>query len=180
MVTGIYARRYAQAIFEIALGREELEECHSDLGRVVRLAEDGELISMLKNPKVGFGDKARLLSEHLSGINPMVLNMVYLLVAKGRLGIVGDIVYEYQRLLDSLRGIERGEVMSVVPLSDENRERLAEHLGSVMGKKVMLTFRENPDILGGFVARVGGRLLDGSTRSRLEALRRDIISAGRR
>ncbi len=179
MARGVHAKRYSQAVFEMALEREELDRWQSDLGKIASLGEDARLIALLENPKFHFDAKAKLLSEILGDINPLLLNLIYLLVARGRLSMVGDIAEGYQRLLDSYRGIEQAEVISAIPLDDEDKQRLAEHLGSMVGKKVVLKSVVDSGLIGGFMARIGGKLLDGSSRSKLEALKRELVRAER-
>jgi len=171
----LYAKRYAQAVFEIALGRKELDRWQSDLRTIASLGEDAILIAWLENPKFRFDDKVRLLSEQLGDVNPLALNLVYLLAARGRLGMIGEIADEYQRLLDSYRGIEQAEVITAVPLDDEDKLRLGERLGAVVGKKVVVKPEVDSSLIGGFIARIGGKLLDGSTRSKLEVLKRELV-----
>ena len=175
MARRLYAKRYAQAVFEIALGRKELDRWQSDLRKIASLGEDAVLIAWLENPKFRFDDKVRLLSEQLGDVTPLALNLVYLLAARGRLGMIGEIADEYQRLLDSYRGIEPAEVITAVPLDDEDKLRLGERLGAVVGKKVVVKPEVDPSLIGGFIARIGGKLLDGSTRSKLEVLKRELI-----
>jgi len=169
-----YARRYSQAVFEIAMERQELDRWQSDLRKIASLGEDAALVALFENPRLHFNDKARLLSEQLGDINPLALNLVYLLVARGRLSMLGEIADEYQRLLDSYRGIEEAEVTTAIPLDDEDRLRLGERLGAIVGKKVVIKPEVDSSLIGGIVARIGGKLLDGSTHSRLEALKREL------
>jgi F-type H+-transporting ATPase subunit delta len=171
-----YARRYSQAVFNIARERNELDRWQSDLGKIAGLGEDATFIALLENPKVRFEDKARLLSERLGDVNPLALNLVYLLVTRGRLSMAGDIADEYQRLLDSYHGIERAEVTTAVTLDDKDKQRLEEQLGTVVGKKVVLQPKVDSSLIGGIVARVGGKLLDGSTHSKLMALKNALAS----
>jgi len=173
-----YARRYAQAVFEIALEAKELDLWRSDLEEIVGAVGDAEFVGLLENPKLPSRDKARLLSGRLAGVNPKALNLVRLLLAKGGLGIIGDVAGEYQRLLDSCRGIEVAEVITAVPLDDEDKLKLAESLGDVVGKKVVLESEVDPGLIGGIVARIGGKLLDGSTRSKLIALKKELAGKG--
>lgn len=179
MARRVYARRYAQAVFNIALEREELDRWQSDLRRIASLGEDATFIALVESPKLHFEDKARLLSERLGDINPLALNLAFLLVARGRLAMVGNIADEYQRLLDSYRGIERAEVITAILLDDEDKLKLAERLGAVVGKKVVLKPEVDTSLIGGFIARIGGKLIDGSTRSKLDALKRELVRAGR-
>ena len=176
MARRTYARRYSQAVFNIARERNELDRWQSDLKKIATLGEDTKFVALLENPKVRFEDKAKLLSGWLGDINPLALNLVYLLVSKGRLGMVGDIADEYQRLLDNYRGIEQAEVTTAIPLDDEDKRKLEERLEAVVGKKVVLKLSVDPGVLGGVVARIGGKLLDGSTRSKLMALKKALAS----
>ena len=179
MARKVYARRYSQAVFEIALGRKELDRWQSDLRKIASVGEDAVFVSVLESPKLHFDDKARLLSERLGDINPLALNLVYLLVTRGRFSMVGDIADEYQRLLDSYRGIEQAEVITAVPLGDEGKRKLGKRLATVFDKKVVLESGVDSSLIGGIIVRIGGKLIDGSTRSRLESLKRELISAGR-
>lgn len=179
MARRVYTRRYAQAIFEIALEAKELDKWQVDLKRIVSLVSDTELMTLLESPKLHFDDKARLLSEQLKGVSPLALNLVLLLVARGRLDTSGEIVDDYQRRLDSYRGIETAEVVTAIPLDDADRVKLAEHLGEIVGKKVVIKTEVDPDLIGGIVARIGGKLLDGSTRSRLTALKKEMVGVER-
>jgi F-type H+-transporting ATPase subunit delta len=172
----IYARRYSQAVFNIALERNELDRWQSDLRKIAGLGEDAVFIALSENPKVRFEDKAKLLAKRLGEINPLALNLVYLLVTRGRLSLAGDIADEYQRLLDSYRGIEQAEVITAVPLDDKDKRKLEERLGAMVGKKVVLKSRVDSSLIGGIVARIGGKLLDGSTHSKLMALRNELTS----
>ncbi len=177
MAKKAYARRYAQAAFQIALERNELEKWQSDLGKVAVLRENAALVAILESPKIHAKDKMGLLSKQLGDVSPLALNLVYLLIARGQLNMVPDIADEYQRYLDSHQGIERAEVATAVSLDDGDKMRLAESLGTLLSKKVIIKTEVNPDLLGGITVRVGGKLLDGSTRSRLEALKSEIRSA---
>ncbi len=174
-----YARRYAQAVFEIALEKKELERWQSDLKKIVSAVGDAVFLAALESPKIKFDDKTRLLSERLGDINPLALNLVRLLITRASVGMIGDIAEEYQRLLDSYRGIEPAEVITAIPLDDEDTLRLAERLGAVVGKKVVIKPEVDSGLIGGIVARIGGKLLDGSTRSRLEALKRKLSGVTR-
>lgn len=168
------AKRYAQAVFQIALEKGELDRWQSDLKKMATLGQEAVLVTLLESPKVSFGDKVRLLSERSADVNPLALNLVCLLVARGRLRLLGEIAEEYQRLLDSYRGIEPAEVITAVPLDDEDRRKLEERLSAIAGKRVIIYPKVDPALVGGVVARLEGKLLDGSTRSRLEALKKDI------
>ncbi len=167
------ARRYSRAVFEL-VDKGRLDEHQAEMDRLSRLGQDATISAYLENPKVTFEDKARLLGEKLSDVNPMVMNLVYLLLARSRLDMLPDIAAEYRRLADNYHGIERAEVTTAIPLDDEARLMLSRHLGELTGKKIILEDRVDPGLIGGVVVRVAGKLLDGSTRGKLAALKREL------
>jgi len=169
-----FAKRYSQAVFEIAREREELDRWQSDLEKIARLSEDATLRAWLENPRVPFDLKAKSLSEQPGDLSPLAVNLACLLVAKGRLDMAADISGEYQRLLNSYRGIEEAELTTAITLNDEDQADLAERLGAIVGKKVVLKTKVDPGLIGGFAARIGDRLLDASTRSRLDTLEKEL------
>jgi len=168
----VFAKRYAQAVFEIALKANELDRWQSDLQKIASLSKDATVVGFCESPKFHFDDKVRLFSEQLGSTNLLALNLVYLLIVRGRFSMVGDIADEYQRLLDAYYGIEQAEVTTAIPLSDENKLKLGKRLGTVIGKKVIIKPKVDSGLIGGFVARIGGKVIDGSIRSKLLALRR--------
>ncbi len=176
MAKRVYAKRYAQAVFELAREKKELERWQADLTRIVSLKKDASLTAWLENPKASFELKTLHLSQLLSGVNPLGLKLAYLLISKGRLNMADEIADEYQRLLSRYQGLETAEVTTAVPLSDAEQQNLAERLGTITGKKVVLKPTVNPAIIGGMMAKINDQLLDGSTRSRLQALKKEIAS----
>lgn len=174
MARRVMAMRYAQAAFDIAREEDRLDKWQRDLEMVARLAEDGEVLAFFESPKVHFDDKTKLLARQLTDIDPLVLNLVYLLIDKGRMGMIGEIAGEYRHLLDGHRGIEQAEVITAAPISDAIIEKLKRRLGEVVGKEIVLRTRVDPELISGMVARVGDKLIDGSTRSKMAVLRREL------
>jgi len=167
-------KRYAQAVFEIALESNKLKEWQSDLGKIAQLMQDAEFTSLIENPKLPFELKAKVTREILGKMNPMALNLVYLLIAKGQLKNVGQLADEYERLLNDHHGIKTAEVTTAIALDNTEREKLSHHLEAIIGKKVSINIQVNPDILGGFIARIDDSLIDASIRNKLEMLKKSL------
>jgi len=172
------SRRYAQAVFEIALEKKRLEKWRSDLDKIVAAVGDAEFLAVLESPKIKFEEKSQLL-ERLGGIDSLVLNLVRLLIARGGVNMLPEIAAEFRRMVDDYHGIQTAAVVTAVPLDKNEQQKLAQTIGTMIDKKVVLQPAVAPEIIGGIVARVGGKLLDGSTRSKLMALKRDLISGGK-
>jgi F-type H+-transporting ATPase subunit delta len=80
-------------------------------------------------------------------------------------------------MADAHLGLEHAKVITAIPLDEGDKKKLSERLAAITGKKIVLTTEVDPAIVGGFVARVGDKLIDGSTKAKLEALRRQLVRA---
>ena len=174
----IQAKRYAQAIFEIAKEHNEFDKWLGYLQQIAVLAQSAEFVAVMGNPKIPFEQKFKLLDIELKNINSMALNLVSMLVSKDRFYLISNISIAYQQILDAYRGIEKAEVTTAVPLDEKERQKMAERLSQITGKKIVMTVKVDPDILGGMIAKVGEKIIDGSTKSQLEALKKELAGAG--
>ena len=172
-------KRYAQAAFELALERKDVESWREGLRKIAELTAEGDLMALLESPRLSFDAKRKLLEKRLGKIEPLVLNLALLLVSKGTLGLGPNILRQYDQLFDDHRKIERAKVITAWPLEDKDRKAISRRLGEMVERKVLIDGQVDSQILGGFIARIGDTLIDGSVRQRLEMLRKDLIE-GRR
>lgn len=180
MPRGASARRFAQAVFQIALENDDLDRWLDDLSLLASALENEEFAQFLDAPQIPLERKLAIINESLNGsVNPLALNLISLLASRNLAYLVPDIVEQYQGFLDAQRGIQRGEVISAIPLDDEQKKELTEMLQRMVGKEVRLTTRVEPSILGGVIARVGDHVIDGSTKSRLRAMRLSLVDQRR-
>jgi F-type H+-transporting ATPase subunit delta len=172
-------KRYAQAVFELALQRNDFESWQESLKKIVALTAYGDFMAILQSPRLPFNAKKDLLQKQLGEIHPLALNLALLLVNKGRLGISSDIYREYQHLLDGHRGIERARVTAALPLDEKDRETISSRLGEIIQRKIIIDDQTDPSIIGGFIARIRDTLIDGSIRQRLENLKKSMVEVRR-
>ncbi len=172
-------KRYAQAAFELALEKNELESWQISLGKIAGAVSDAKLMTLLENPKLPFDTKRSLLEERLGEVNPLALNLACLLMSRGRLRIAGDVSRQYDLLLDAHHGIARAEVVTALPLDNADKERISRRLGEMIGRKVVIDAQVDPSVIGGFRAKIGDTLIDGSIRNRLESLRKRLVGVRR-
>jgi F-type H+-transporting ATPase subunit delta len=177
VATRVNAKRYAQAIFEIAADQHELEEWQADLQRMAALRHDPVLLTLLASPKLSFQDKTKLLDEKLVSIRPLARNLAYLLAEKNKISWIGSIAESYNQLVDNYNGISHATVTTAVPLEADEKARIESSLKALTGKRITVRTEVDPGIIGGMVARINGQLLDGSVRTRLSALKKEL--AGR-
>ncbi len=125
-------------------------------------------------------EKLRLLDAGLKAyVSPLAMNLVRLLEQRGKIALARDIQVAFQTMLDERRGVAHAVVTTAVPLADDERAAIASKLSSMTGKQVDVTPVVDASIIGGIIARIGDQLVDGSTRSRLAALKRSLEGATR-
>ena len=175
MARGASARRYAQAVFAIALEQGEPGRWLDDLALLSDAMANDDFANFLDAPQPTLSQKINLIEETLGdSVSRLALNLVSLLASRNSARLARSITESYQEMLDEYNGIERAEIVSAVTLSDEQQQRIETMLKDIVGKNITATSRVEPHILGGFVARVGDKVIDGSTRTRLDDLRRQL------
>ncbi len=177
MIREIAARRYGQAAFQIAreAGTEELWS--EGLSLMAAIFSDPEMAAMMQEARISSADKMGLAEKALAGVDPLVLNLARLLVHRGRTALASQIEEAFQELADAERGIAHALVTTAVPLSDDETRAVAEKLSEISDQQVVVETEVDERIIGGLVARIGDKLIDGSTRSRLLALKRRLREA---
>ena len=174
-MAGASSIRYAQAAFSIAVERGKVDVWRSDVERATRVFSDPDVMAFMASPFVPLSERLNGVNVLLSEADPLVRNLWSLLVSNGDVELTPAIGDSFQRLADEHDGIGRAEVVSAVPLDDAQRASLQVQLRDVTKlDRIELTERVDPDVLGGIVARVGDRLIDGSARTRLRSMRTSL------
>ncbi len=173
---GRVARRYARAVFDLAVARHDLAEWLRDVRLIQAFLDEPNVAALLESPAVPFERKLELVKQGLSGLPESRLNLVYLLVEHGRVRAIDSIAAELQHLAEEHQGIAVADVTTAVPLDDATSRGVVERLERLTGKKVILKQRVDPSILGGVVARIGDHLIDGSVAGQLAALRAELAT----
>jgi len=183
MANSIYAKRYAQAVFRMAQERKELNKWQSSIRIIAGISRDEALSRKLEDTGVTFEEKRAILSDRVGELDPMILKLISILIAKEKLNILNDIADEFQQLVDNyhgIEGVEIAEITTAIPLDDDYKLVLAQRLTEMFGKPVALKTNVDESILGGIIIRVGDKLIDGSISSKLAALRKDLSGTRKR
>ena len=174
MGKGVTGKRHAQAVFQIALEEKQLDKWAADLEKIAAVLGDAEIAAALASPKVSMDRKRDVLRSGLKGVSPVAMNLAHYLVEKNRLHLARNLAVEYKRLMNAYLGMELAEVTTAVPISAQEGESIGKGLAAISGKRVTVESSVDPAILGGFVAKLGDKLIDGSARTRLQELRKTI------
>ena len=168
-------RRYAHAAFELAKEKNNLDRWEEDLALAAVVLGDTDVLSFLSAPQVPDSVKLDGIGKLFSDVDVLVRNTVNLMTVNRDITKFADTYRLFSEMADEHRGIARAEVITAVPLDDAPRSKITASLAKLVGRsEVKITERVDPSIIGGVVAKVGDRLIDGSTRTRLRAMRNSL------
>jgi F-type H+-transporting ATPase subunit delta len=178
--TRAVAERYARALLEVALDKKtDLDRIGKDLeGFQTLLERESALDAVLTRPTVPTAKRIAILEAVLATakVSAETLNLLRLLAKNERVPIVPFVAESFRRLVLEHRQIQPGDVLSAHPLSGDQKKRLAGQLGQALGKTMELTYRTDPEILGGVVVRVGNRIFDASVTTQLRRFKEKALS----
>ena len=168
---------YAEALFEAARERDELEKVLEDLQEFTTALERSEELRLFfYGSQIPEREKRRAIDALTEGMALSTRNFLKILSDNGREEILEEVILRYEELVKEHLGRVEVEVTTAVELSDDELNRIKERLGrSLEGREVVLQTSVDPNILGGAVFRFGGRMVDSSVRGRLQGLREEML-----
>jgi F-type H+-transporting ATPase subunit delta len=178
MVNVSIARRYARALLDVAAEGNRTDAVADQLSAFVKALEQSrELSDVFLNPAYTRAQRNQVvesLIQMMGNVEPSLANTLRLLVDRNRLTYLPDIARVYRDMADARAGRVRGHVTSATKLTPETLEMLRKNLQQITQRDVILESKEDPKLLGGLSAQVGSVLFDGSVRTQLEQLRREL------
>lgn len=173
------ANRYAKALLDVAIAEKvDLRQIEQQLGAFAALLKaNPALEKVLVNPAIPAARKRGVVVELTgrAGTVTVLTKLLTLLADRDRLVLVPDIATAYgERLLDHLE-VVRAEVTTAVPLASERAQAIEGSLARLTGRRVILTARVDPALIGGVVARIGSTIYDGSLARQLEKMKEQLV-----
>ncbi len=177
---GPVAGRYAAALYDIASEEKVLpkykgmvDTVEDELKAVSEIIkENTDLQKLLYHPQITPAAKKELLDQLFKGkISVITNNFLALLVDRRRETYFESIVEEYVSLANAGRNIVASSVSSAVELSDKEKGELNQILVKLTGQKIKTAYVVDPSLIGGIVVRIGDKIIDGSIKTRLAALK---------
>lgn len=172
------ARRYAAALFDVAVKAGVLDAVERDLSAIIHLTSSHEeLRRVLDNPAIAPPKKRALMAALIAAAGPVqseVARLLRLLAERDRLTLLAGIGDAFGARLMEQRRVVPAEVVTATPLDDARRAALSEALGRATGRTVLLSERVDASIIGGVVAKVGSVVFDGSVTRQIERMREQV------
>ena len=169
------ASSYGLALFEIAKEEDRLKEFKQDL-EFIQEALDQSHLKFFNQKMISQEDRIALLEKCFKeNVQPMVLNFLKLLVVKGRMTNLFEIIKEYKELYNSALGIVEGIVFSTSILSDDQIKGIETAVSKREGKKVLLTSKIDESLIGGIKVVIEDHVYDGSIKNKITSLQSELL-----
>jgi F-type H+-transporting ATPase subunit delta len=172
------AEVYARSLFEVAQEHDVLDDVREQLGTFADALNDNrELAVFFFSPYFSTDEKKDGLKRAVEGAEPVFMNFLEALLERHRMPAIYRIRNRYDALWEDEHKLLPVEVTSAIELDDAIIKNIGERIGEQAGRKIELSSKVDPEILGGIVLRVGNFILDGSIRNRLNQLRKQVAQA---
>lgn len=168
------AKRYAAAVFAIALDQELVEVYDGQAETLEHLFDDKVIKNFFTSPRIPATAKKQVVDKLLGpDFDRSLVNLFKLLIDKRRVSYLPLIMRYFDKLTDEYRGVEVATIVSAVPLTDEQTQEIVTQLGKFSDyDQLQVSSEVDTGVLGGIKVRLGDHLvLDGTLSSRLSAMR---------
>jgi len=169
---------YAHALVGAAEKAGQLEPVLAELSAVVTEVLDAhpQFDAMLASPRVDEEDKAAAIDRVFGGrVSDTLIHFLKVLARRGRLDCLRQVERAARSILNERLNRVEVLVTTAEPINDQQRQRITERLGQLLGRQVQLGVETDSSLIGGMVVRVGDTLYDGSLANQLERLRAETI-----
>ncbi len=174
----INAYEYGKALFELASEQNMAEEMLTELVVVADiLKENPDYVTLLDTPAIAANEKPQLIDEAFGSCHVYVRDFIKILSAGKAVSQLKACVETYSKLLDESLGILRAEVVTAVAMTESQCSRMAEKLSVMTDKRIVLTNHVDAAVIGGVILNFDGTRLDGSIRSKLDGLKKELKNA---
>jgi len=176
--SNLIAMIYAEAIFELADERQQMQTLRAELEQLARFIEDiPDFRSFLESPALTRKQKsAALMRIFENRFSPLMLDFLKVVAAKDRLNLLIKIKYCFIQLEDKQAGRIKGVLTTAIKLSEMEKNRLTEQVGRALRKNVTLQYQVDPLIIGGMFLNIEDTIMDASVRGSLRQLTKKLRS----
>lgn len=175
------ATRYAKALLDVAASDDQARTFEANLAAFAAVLNGSrELQQALTAPSVPAAGKRGIVTavaERL-GLEPVMTRTLQLMADRHRLGAIDDLLAVFRERLLERQKIVRADVRSAAPLGADAVAAITARLNALTGKTVAVETAVDPNLIGGVVAKVGSTVYDGSVKTQLEKMRKQLVGAG--
>ncbi len=170
------AYRYAKAVMDLAVESKQADALEKDMRQVREaIAESEDLRDLLGNPVVNTAEKLKALKAVFASAKPMTQKLFDVLGENKRIGLLDTVAHQFILLYEKMQGQDVALVTTAVPLSAAQEKSILSQLKKITGKETSLKNEVDPELIGGFVLRVGDLEYNASVAGKLDHLKRELI-----
>ena len=173
-LSGSSARRYAEALLQIATSGGTAEDEFAASFERLRQALGAEVLRALRNPGVALQARRGAIDAATAGEPRAIRSLLGLLLERERIALFPQIAVAYADLVERRAGIVKGRITTATELSARERDDLVGRLERSSGKRIRATFAVDESLIGGAKVQIGDRLIDSSLRAQLAELEREL------
>lgn len=172
------ATRYAKSLLDLVAEKGNLEEAFNDMLLIKKTtSENRDLIVLLKSPVVTTEKKVSILSAiYEKHVSKVTMLFIVLITKNRREGVLPEIADAFIAQYKQMKGITTAVVTSATLLTEEAKKKIQALVQKEVGGTVEIEMEINPDLIGGFVLRIGDKQLDTSILSRIADLRQEFMT----
>ena len=171
---------YALDLFALAYDGDQVEKIRHELKAFVTLlGEESKMITILKSPKMGVGEKKKFIQEMVAEqMSSNLIDFVVRLIEEETFDLLDEIEFLYdqgvKQYLEDYLGIVEGEVYSAVPLTEDQMKRLIRTFEKKCGKEVRFIATIDPSLIGGYRVKIQSKVYDDTIKLQLSQLRESL------
>ncbi|WP_317366436.1 F0F1 ATP synthase subunit delta [uncultured Tyzzerella sp.] len=174
----LISKRYAVALFELAKETDKVDLFNSEIELIYNsIKNDKEFLTVLNHPRISGGEKFNLFQNiYKNNISEEILGLISIVVKKNRETEILEILEEFLELVRDYKGITTAYVFSAIALSDEQLTKIKENLSKNLNKEIIIEASVKPELIGGLLINVDGKVIDNSIKRNLDDIKKSLIN----
>jgi F-type H+-transporting ATPase subunit delta len=178
MISHTLARPYAKAIFQLAKASGNYQEWATLLHLLAIIMANKQVVNLIKNPIISVEDKARFVIDvGENRFNSQAKDFISLLSKYDRLLVSTEIHALYEQYKAAEEQIIAVEIYTAMVFNSKEQEQIRVAVSKYFQKTIVCAWKQDPSLIGGFIAKAEDEIFDGSIRGQLQALRRELVSS---
>jgi F-type H+-transporting ATPase subunit delta len=176
MIAGSLSRRYAKALFQLAVAENREDAVAGELAQFAEVFAQPQLNHVLNDPAFSRQRRKNIVAQIAREIqlSELMTHFLELLIERDRVSFLPAIVERYHRMLDEKKGQAEARIVAANPLDEGDLRRLRESLEKISGKKIIVQQESDAALIGGVVVQLEGKIYDGSVRTQLEKMKKQV------
>ncbi len=174
----LISKRYAVALFELAKETDKVDLFYNQINFIFdSIKNDTQFLSVLNHPRISGGEKFNLFQNiYKNNISEEILGLISIVVKKNRETEIIEILETFLELVKEYKGITTAYVCSAKALSDEQINKIKQNLSKNLNKEIIIEASVKPELIGGLLINVDGKVIDNSIKRNLDDIKKSLIN----